>query len=74
MKNVGVHQLLPSRFGQNKIVSDKVGGGLLSKTGGGELETATKNQRKMAPESGLNQREKVWRAPAFVERNRRIIK
>ena len=69
-----MHQLLPSRFGQNKIVSDKVGAELRSKTGGGNLETATKNKRKMAPESRLSQREKVWRAPAFAERNRQMIK
>ena len=74
MKKVGVHQLLSSAAGGNKIVSDKVGGELLSKTGGRKPETATKNKRKMAPESRLCQREKVWRAPAFVERNRQIIK
>ncbi len=51
-------------------MSDIVGGKLCSKTGGGKLETATKNQRKMAPESRLNQHEKCWRAPAFVERSR----
>ena len=34
------------------------------------LETATKNQRKMAPESRLNQHEKCWRAPAFAEQIR----
>ena len=33
-------------------------------------ETATKLQRKMATESRVSQREKVWRAPAFVERRR----
>ena len=51
-------------------MSDIVGGKLCSKTGGGNLETATKNQRKMAPESRLNQHEKVWRAPAFAEQIR----
>ena len=51
-------------------MSDIVGGKLCSKTGGGNLETATKNKRKMAPESGLSQREKVWRAPAFAEQKR----
>ena len=40
-------------------MSDKVGAELCSKTGGGNLETATKNKRKMAPESRLSQREKV---------------
>ena len=55
-------------------MSDIVGGKLCSKTGGGNVETATKNQRKMARESRPNQHEKVWRAQAFVERNRQIIK
>ncbi len=74
VKKFGVHQLLSSAVGKNKIVSDKVGAELCSKTGGGKLETATKNQRKMAPESRLSHREKGWRAPAFAERNRQIIK
>ena len=55
-------------------MSDKVGAELCSKMGGGNLETATKNQRKMAPESGISQHEKGWRAPAFVERRRRKTK
>ena len=53
MKKFGVHQLLSSAIGQNKIVSDKVGADLCSKMGGGKLETATKNERKMAPEKRL---------------------
>ncbi len=34
------------------------------------LETATKNKRKLAPESRLNQQEKCWRAQASVEQRR----
>ncbi len=70
VKKFGEHQRLSSAVGKNKIVSDKVGAELCSKMGGGNLETATKNQRKLARESRPNQHEKVWRAPAFAEQIR----
>ena len=74
MKMLACTSFCRASSADNKIVSDKVGAELCSKTGGGNLETATKNERKMAPESGVSQREKGWRAPAFAERNRQIIK
>ena len=53
-KNVGVRPPVADKFGHNKIVSDIVGADLCRMMGGVASIKAAKNQRKMAPESGVN--------------------